>query len=149
MRHGEGWFGVGPSTGGARHRRHLLLLEPHLQWSVLRRCLGVDDLADALGVEAHGTSAEGLHLLVEASRLLRIDAAVCRVLQSRLDRRAQPWLDRAAACGGADALEALWERACDTGQGVGAYWAVLSHRDAGPALCLRVFEAFEGEDVLA
>ena len=58
-----------------------------------------------------------------------------RLLQRQLDRRHRESLRRFATARDEAALARLWEAAQARGEIAGAYWALMSHRLAGSALC--------------
>lgn len=115
-------------------RRHLLFLEPHEQWSVLALCLTAGDLAHALGPPAQAGTEDALDLQLLALRRLKVDAALCRALQERLDQSARHWLVLATGCGDGPPLEALWDAALTQGRAAPAYWALLSQAATPDAL---------------
>ena len=120
-------------------RRHLLFLEPHEQWSVLALCLTAGDLAQALGPTAQAGTEDALDLQLLALRRLKVDAALCRALQERLDHSARHWLILAAGCGDGRQLEALWDAALTQARAAPAYWALLSQAATPDALRRRAF----------
>lgn len=120
-------------------RRHLLFLEPHEQWSVLALCLTAGDLAQALGPPVQPGTEDALDLQLLALRRLKVDAALCRALQERLDQSARHWLILAAGCGDGPQLEALWDAALTQDRAAPAYWVLVSQAATPDALRRRAF----------
>lgn len=131
----------------AGRRRHLLFLEPHIQWSVLSRCLRPDDLLKALGPRSSvpppgGDGVDPLVLLEEAARWLGEDPLVCQRLQFRLDELASASIRSTAACRDIAELEAVWSSSRGDAGAAAVYWALVSHELADAAFRRQLYRGF-------
>lgn len=131
----------------AGRRRHLLFLEPHIQWSVLSRCLRPEDLLKALGPRSSvpspgGDGVDPLVLLEEAARWLGEDPLVCQRLQSRLDELASASIRSTAACRDIAELEAVWSSSRGDAGAAPVYWALVSHGLADAAFRRALYRGF-------
>ncbi|MDD3786478.1 MAG: hypothetical protein PHQ87_13110 [Hydrogenophaga sp.] len=138
---------VSGQTARAGRRRHLLFLEPHIQWSVLSRCLRPDDLLAALGSRcsvppSRGDGADPLVLLEEAARWLGEDPLVCQRLQFRLDELASASIRSTAACRDIAELEAVWSSSRGDAGTAPVYWALVSHGLADAAFRRQLYRGF-------
>lgn len=138
----------------AGRRRHLLFLEPHIQWSVLSRCLRPDDLLKALGSRcsvppSRGGAADPLVLLEEAARWLGEDPLVCQRLQSRLDELASASIRSTAACRDIAELEAVWSSSRGDAGAAPVYWALVSHGLADAAFRRALYRGFGALSVVS
>lgn len=127
------------SPDPAPGRRRLAGLDPQLHCSVLGTCLPMDELRRRLRPVLAVDGLSDLDLHHEAVRLASQDAEVGRLLHKALDRRHAAVLQRFAGARDDAALARLWDEALQAGEVPGAYWAVLTHRQATPALRQRVF----------
>lgn len=145
---------VSGQTARAGRRRHLLFLEPHIQWSVLSRCLRPDDLLAALGSRcsvppSRGDGADPLVLLEEAARWLGEDPLVCQRLQFRLDELASASIRSTAACRDIAELEAVWSSSRGDAGAARVYWALVSHGLADAAFRRALYRGFGALSVVS
>lgn len=114
-------------------------MDPHLHCSVIGTCLSTAELRKLMArcLDVAGLSDLDVHH--EAVRQASQGPEVSRLLHKALDRRHDAAVQRLAKARDAQALEALWQQALDSGEVPGAYWAVLTHRRTTPELRQRVF----------
>ena len=120
-------------------RSRLSALKPFLHCSVIGTCLTTETLRKVMrrfGDVAHESDATLHH---QAVGKITDDPAAAKEIGRALDRQHDAVIqqfDRVRDCG---ELEAAWDQALNQGEIPGAYWAVLTHRLATPALRQRVF----------
>jgi len=127
------------ADGACNARRRLSDLDPHLHCSIIGTCLTTGELRKLMARFIDVDGASDLTVHHEAVRCTGSDAAVAKALSKALDRQHEAALQRCHRAGGAAALESFWEEALRQGEVPGAYWAVLSSRDATHELRQRVF----------
>lgn len=120
-------------------RNRLQQLNPHFHCSVIGTCLSTAELRKALArfVNVEGQSEIELHH--DAVALARRDAPAVKALNKLLDQRHDLAIRQFGKLRGADALAQAWKEACGRGEIPGAYWALLTHRDATDELRNKVF----------
>lgn len=114
-------------------------LDTHFHCSVIGTCLSTTALRKLMGRFVDVQDASDLDIHHDAVRLATSDAGVCKALQKALDLRHAPVVQRLARIHDTPALGQFWDEALKLGEIPGAYWAVLMHRKATPALRQRVF----------
>ncbi len=120
-------------------RRRLADLDGHLHCSVIGTCLGTVELRRLMARHLDVLDASDLDVHHEAVRLVSERGAVARALQKALDQKHAAALAAAARLHGDAALEPWWKSALRQGEVPGAYWAVLTHRDASGDLIRLAF----------
>lgn len=121
-----------PAVLGVRAR--LEALEPHLHCSVIGTCLSDAELRKELARFADVQGMTELAVHHEAVRLASEDKTAARALHKALDQRHDAALQRFSRAQDEAALSVLWQEALQSGEVPGAYWALLTHRRATPAL---------------
>ena len=111
-------------------RRRLTDLDGHLHCSVIGTCLGTGELRKLMARHFDVQDASDLDVHHETVRLVGDGGAVARAVQKALDQKHDGALRQAARVRGAAALLAWWKEALGKGEVPGAYWAVMTHRDA-------------------
>jgi uncharacterized protein DUF2325 len=120
-------------------RGRLAQMDPHLHCSVIGTCLGTAELRRLMARFLEVQDLGDLEVHHEAVRRAGLGGPEAKALNKALDHRHQVAVLRFARVRGSNALGTLWEEASRRGEIPGAYWAVLTHRDATPELRQRVF----------
>lgn len=137
----------GPDATGAaaaapahKGRARLQQLHPHLHCSVIGTCLGTAELRKAVArlTDVDVTHASDLEIHHEGVTLAG-DRLGGKALTKLLDKRHEAAIQAFGQAKDADALAARWQEALHSGAVPGAYWALMSHRHATPALRQRAF----------
>jgi len=124
-----------PSNGRAR----LAQLNTNLLFSVIGTCLSTLELRKLMARFINVVGASDLDVHHEAVRLAAQGGAETKALNKALDRRHEASVQHFARVRDPVALGALWEESCKKVEIPGAYWAVLTHRDATHELRQKVF----------
>lgn len=137
----EGAAGLAPTTPTETPSPRLRLgeMDPHLHCSVIGTCLSTAELRKLMARCLDVADLSDLDVHHEAVRQASLSPEVSRLLHKALDRRHEASVQRLAKARDAQALQALWQQALDSGEVPGAYWAVLTHRRTTPELRQRVF----------
>ena len=123
--------------GAARAR--LADLNPHFLCSVIGTCLGTPELRKLMSRAVVVDGLSDLDVHHEAVRLASQGGAVTKALNKALDQHHEAAIRRFKCAADEAALARLWEESLQQGEVPGAYWAVLTHREASPQLQQRVF----------
>jgi hypothetical protein len=128
-----------PADGTGPARVRLSELNPQLYCSVIGTCLSTPELRKLMArhIDVHGLSDLELHH--EAVSAAGQGGDTARALHKALDRRHQGVIARLSRVRDAQQLCVLWEQSLQQGEVPGAYWALLTHRDATPELKHRIF----------
>ncbi|HUN92159.1 MAG TPA: DUF2325 domain-containing protein [Burkholderiaceae bacterium] len=120
----------GATAGLARAR--LAQLDPHFYCSIIGTCLGTAELRRLVGrhAQADEDRATDLEIHHVAVRLAHEGGAVAKELNKALERRHEAAIQHFSTAEDPVALLKLWDEACCKGEIPGAYWAVLTHRQA-------------------
>ena len=123
----------------ASGRVRLLDLNAHLHCSVIGTCLGTPELRKLMArfIDVHDLTDLELHH--EAVRLAGCRGSTTKALHKALDKRHDTALWHFKRAQGEKAVAQLWADSLRQGAVPGAYWAVLTHRDATPDLRQRAF----------
>lgn len=118
-------------------RRPLWDIDPRFHCGLIGTCAPLDDLRRicrraGIQFQTRVTDYELHHAFVT---LADRPSYAIRLLQRRLDARHRASLRRFAPAEDAGALREHWVAACTEGEIAGAYWALLTHPLADPALC--------------
>jgi len=127
------------AAAAASGRPRLADLDANFYCSVIGTCLTTAELRKLMARFVDTKGASDLDIHHDAVRLASADGNVAKALQKALDHRHAPVIQRMAKLADAEALAAHWDEALHQGEIPGAYWAVLMHRKATPALRQRVF----------
>ena len=135
----EGHATSADATPAAPQRTRLAQLEPQLHCSVIGTCLSTAELRKLMApfIEVKGASDLDIHH--EAVRLASRDADVAKALNKALDTRHAAALATFARLHDAQALAQAWDKAQSQGEIPGAYWAVMTHKQATTALRQQAF----------
>jgi hypothetical protein len=132
---GAGRADAGPGVAG---RLRLAQLDPHYYCSILGTCLSSAELRKLLARFQVVEGRSDLDVHHDAVALAAQGGPVTKALNKALDQRHAATLARTARVPGTDLLP-WWEAALQGGGIPGAYWALLTHREATPALRQRAF----------
>ena len=122
-------------------RARLAELDPQVHCSLLGTCLSSADLrrlVPRFKLLDHNPASD-LELHHAAVTMAMEGGAGAKALNKLLDERHLPALRRFAVADSPQALTALWNEALRGGAVPGAYWAVMTHALATPALRQRAF----------
>lgn len=114
-------------------------IDPHLLCSILGTCLSTAELRKLMAGHIDVQGRNDLDVHHEGVAGASASGAVARALNKALDRRHAAALQRFARARDEAALAALWDDALRSGEIPGAYWALMTHRRATPALRQRAF----------
>lgn len=130
---------AGASTAG--RRRRLGDLDPHLHCSLIGTCLGTAELRRLVPrhADVDGQQASDLEIHHAAVELAVRGGPGAKALGKLLDERHGAAVRRFAEADDERSLAALWDAALHGGDVPGAYWALMTHRAATPALRQRAF----------
>ncbi len=126
----------------AKSRRKLWEIPSHLHCSVIGTCLSMDDLRKLTRKGGMRISDDATDYCVHSYfvREAGSDSKLARLLHKMLDDKHAVDIRRfSAVAADAAAIEALWEKAMESGRVAGAYWAVLSLRCAPSELVTSVY----------
>jgi len=128
-----------PVDAAPAGRARLQQLNPHFFCSVIGTCLGTTDLRKVIAkfVDVHGRTDIDLHH--DAVSLANQGGPSAKALNKALDHTHEAVLRRFDKLKGSVALAAAWDEARERGEIPGAYWALLTHRDATEALRAKAF----------
>jgi hypothetical protein len=127
------------AAAARRGRLRLAQLDPHLYCSVIGTCLSSAELRKLMARHIRVDGMDELQIHHEAVALASQGGAVAKSLSKALDHRHEAAVQRFAHARGPQALRQLWDEALAQGAVPGAYWALLSHRDATLELRQQVF----------
>lgn len=124
---------------GNRRRRRLWEVAANFHCPLVGACFTVRELSRlgrkaGIGVGERMTDYDLHRNFVQAARNPVVAA---RLMHKFLDRKFATALRRFAACKQASELESLWSEALRRGDVAGAFWALVTHPLAGPALLER------------
>jgi Uncharacterized protein conserved in bacteria (DUF2325) len=120
-------------------RTRLSELDPHLHCSIIGTCLSTSELRKLLARFLFVRDSSDLEVHHEAVGLASQGGAVAKALHKLLDQRHDSVVQRFAKARDPHSLTTLWEEALRQGEIPGAYWAMLTHRDASAAIRQKVF----------
>jgi hypothetical protein len=126
----------------AKSRRKLWEIPSHLHCSVIGTCLSMDDLRKLTRKGGMRISDDATDYCVHSYfvREAGTESKLARLLHKMLDDKHAVDIRRfSAVAADAAAIEALWEKAMESGRVAGAYWAVLSLRCAPSELVTVVY----------
>lgn len=120
-------------------RARLADLDPQLHCSVIGTCLSTAALRKLMSrfVAMHGSSDLEVHH--QAVALTAQGGPVAKALHKALDQQHEAAVQRFARARDEQALGKQWDEALRQGDIPGAYWAILTHRNATLALRQRAF----------
>ncbi|CAG2142109.1 hypothetical protein LMG31506_02611 [Cupriavidus yeoncheonensis] len=119
----------------ARRRATLADLEPRFHCSLIGTCLGTAELRKlVMRLSATDRNAGDLEIHHEAVTLATRGGAPCKTLNKALDERHALAVRRFGAARDVATLQTMWEQALAGGDIPGAYWALMTHPHATPAL---------------
>ncbi len=124
------------------HRRSRLWeLSGNFHCSVIGTCLTTGELRQAMSklLQRDVSEFSDHELHSQAVCLSGQQGPAAKLLQKALDRRHQPTINRFGRLHDEAAIMAAWAEALKAGDIPGAYWAVLTHPDTGPAGLRRAF----------
>ena len=120
-------------------RKRLSELNPHFLCSVIGTCLGTPELRKLMSrfiaVEGLGDLAVHHEAVGQAGQI----GPVTKALNRALDQRHEAAIRRFKAASDEASLAQMWDASLKQGDVPGAYWALLTHRDATTELQQRVF----------
>jgi Uncharacterized protein conserved in bacteria (DUF2325) len=128
-----------PEELAPNSRVRLADLSAPFHCSVVGTCLGTVELRKLMTRFLVVRDASDLEVHHEAVRLAGEGGVVAKALHKALDQRHEPVVRRFSKAHDVDTLTGMWESALRQGEIPGAYWAVLTHRDATSELRNRVF----------
>lgn len=129
-----------PAKARGRARRKVWELEGKFHCPLIGTCVHLDDLArlaKRFGFSADPRDDYGLHVEAVGRAGSRNDFA--EALQRHLDQRYAGALDRYAGARVDAEILALWHADLGLGKVAGAFWAIMSHKDASPDARQQVF----------
>jgi len=129
--------GIGSQTSSARVR--LGELDPHLHCSIIGTCMSTSELRKLLARFMFVRDSSDLEVHHEAVGLASQGGPIAKALHKALDQRHDAVLQRFARVRDPQSLASLWDEALHQGEVPGAYWAVLTHRDATSAIRQKAF----------
>ncbi len=115
----------------AKGRRKLWEIAQHLHCSIVGTCLSMDDLRKLTRKGGMRVSEDATDYCIHSYyvREAGSNGKLGRLLHKMLDDRHAVDIRRFSAAGGdAVQIEALWNKAFDSGRVAGAYWAIMSLR---------------------
>lgn len=113
---------------------------PHqFHCSVIGTCLSTAELRKLMARFLFVRDDSDLEVHHEAVSLASQGGPVAKALQKLLDQRHEAAIQRFGRVHDAPGIAALWDEALKQGEIPGAYWAVLTHRDAPTSLRQKVF----------
>lgn len=115
----------------AKGRRKLWEIAQHLHCSIVGTCLSMDDLRKLTRKGGMRVSDDATDYCIHSYyvREAGSNGKLGRLLHKMLDDRHAADIRRFSAAGGdAGQIEALWNKAFDSGRVAGAYWAIMSLR---------------------
>jgi hypothetical protein len=117
-------------------RTRLAELDPHVHCSIIGTCLTTAELRKLIPRFAplDGEHATDLEIHHTAVSLANEGGLVAKALDKALESRYAPTLKRFRLASDEAAVQRLWREALDSGDIPGAYWAVMTHPCATPAL---------------
>ena len=118
-----------------RERSKLWELSENVHCSIIGTCLTTGELRRAMGrvVQSDISSFTDHELHSQAVGLCNRAIPAAKVLQKALDRRHEAVIKRFIRLRGEEAVLAAWGDARRAGDIPGAYWALLTHPEIGPA----------------
>lgn len=127
---------AGTPTATRRHRLKLWEIDSRLHCSVVGTCLRISDMRQlcrrvGIDIEPSMTDYELHHAFVQSAAG---PSPLARQIQKLLDRRYANVLSRFARAKDHDARRQVWDECREAGEVPAAYWAVLTHPAAEPAL---------------
>ena len=124
-------------------RMRLHQLNGHLHCSIIGTCLSTGELrklVGKIGKVGQGDAARGSDLEVHHEAVsLAGDKLAGKALTKALDKRHEAVIQSFSKARDAEALAGLWREALRSGAIPGAYWALMSHRQATPELRQQAF----------
>ncbi|WP_454724676.1 MULTISPECIES: DUF2325 domain-containing protein [Cupriavidus] len=125
-----------PQAHPARRRARLAELDSHLHCSIIGTCMTTGELRKLVPrfVALDRQRATDLEIHHEAVRLAGAAGDGCKALQKALDERYAQALRHFNTARDAGAVLKLWQEAVASGDIPPAYWAVMTHPEAGTAV---------------
>lgn len=127
------------AAAAAHERLRLAQLPAHFHCSIIGTCLGTGELAKLMARFIDVKGLDDLAIHHEAVGLANDGSAVCKALGKALDQRHDAALRQFSRARDVATLQALWDEALRSGEIPGAYWAVLTHRQATQGLRQKAF----------
>lgn len=114
----------------AKGRRKLWEIAQHLHCSIIGTCLSMDDLRKLTRKGGMRVADDATDYCIHSYyvREAGSNGKLGRLLHKMLDDKHAVDIRRFSAAGDAAQVEALWNKAFDSGRVAGAYWAVMSLR---------------------
>ena len=129
-----------PVAAPPARRAKLSELNPHFHCSVIGTCIGTGALRKLMRRLVPGAAQDGdLAVHHDAVSLAMDGGAGAKALHKALDDQHAAVIRRFAAAADGAALGALWAEALKSGEVPGAYWALMTHPQAGDELRNRAF----------
>ncbi|AJG21913.1 DUF2325 domain-containing protein, partial [Cupriavidus basilensis] len=125
-----------PQSRAVRRRTRLAELDSHLHCSVIGTCMTTSELRKLVPrfTTLDRQRATDLEIHHEAVKLSSAGGEGCKAFQKALDERYASTLKRFGVARDADAVRKLWDDAVRSGDIPPAYWAVMTHPEAGTAV---------------